>query len=434
MSDILGRRGVVTATVLILAWSAAYGGEATYESALAALHAGNYEQAAVQFEEVVGQHPDWAPGLKTLGQCYYMLGRPDDGRKRIELARELDPDIDLFQAYYAAGQTLYQKREFALAIAPLARAYEHAGPEQRSSIAPSLGHANLKTERFEDARRVLEAESNLDSISRRHLALACQRTGDYDCALSTLRTIRDSDKARKDLARWSHYWTLEASNGSRRAASLEQAAADTRGWLDASPEDDEALRLHAEVLLAARRFDDLIALAASRARRNENDCAARLILAQTHNALRDSAEAESWARQEVECSPNSVDGRLELVAALMRQLRGDFSTTDAVEADLRMALDATETVDLALRLDPDNERAKGLAVDLRTATSRLREVAADLARNDREHETEIIRVRREELLARCRNILWKIRDETRELSDDDRTFYDENDCKQSAAP
>lgn len=133
---------------------------------------------------------------------------------------------------------------------------------------------------------------------------------------------------------------------------------DARRWLEAAAEDGEALQLHSEVLFAAEQFDELITIAGARATQNEGDCATRLMLARGYNVLRDPAEAESWARQEIACSPKSVDGRLELVAALIGQLQPDFSTTEEAEADLRKALDATEA-------------------------------AGDLADNDRQHETAV---------------------------------------------
>ena len=285
----------------------------------------------------------------------------------------------------------------------------------------------------------MKAVDDLDPRASRYLALACQRTGDYDCALATLRATRDSatevpDDVLKDLAKWSHYWALSSANAARRAELLDRAVADTHGWFEASPGEVAALRLHSDVMFAAERIDELFAVLLPRARSNENDCAARLILAKAYNALRDSSEATSWAREAISCDLQSVEGHLELVVAVMRQVRSDFSTKEAVNDDLLRIREATESVERARSLAPDNARAAALADDLRTATDRLRSAAAELAANDSIYDIAVADLRLEEIRERCRNILWKLRDETREVSGEDRAFYDKNDCKQYATP
>lgn len=92
MRDVLAKHGVTTAAVLEVACGVSLADGTAYENGLAALRAGNYQQAADQFEEVVKVHPDWAPGLKTLGQCYYLLGRPAHPGARVRRLRAMVHD------------------------------------------------------------------------------------------------------------------------------------------------------------------------------------------------------------------------------------------------------------------------------------------------------------------------------------------------------
>ncbi len=56
-----------------------------------ALLAGNYQQAAVEFEEVTSRYPgDWQAQY-MLGRAYLDLGRPADARRALEVAHSLKP-------------------------------------------------------------------------------------------------------------------------------------------------------------------------------------------------------------------------------------------------------------------------------------------------------------------------------------------------------
>lgn len=429
------------ALVVVLAASGATLAQNThYDAAVAAFEARDYTKAAQQFEAVVDEHPTWAPGLKTLGQCYYLLGRAADGESKLEQVRQLDPESDMFTVNYAVGQTLYQERKYQNSIAPLERALDLADLQKRSGIVTSLAHAHLKMKQFTEARRLLEGQTHLDARSSRYLAFACQQSGDYDCALATLRSMRGAKSEDgagnvvKDLAEWSSYWATKPANAGRAKQLLAQAVTDTQGWFEAEPSHDKALQTYAAVLLAAERPDELIAAMQLRVGSGAKGCAARLMLACAHNAKRNSAEAERWAREETDCNATSVEGRLELAAAMMRQLRPDFSTTADVEADLARAAEATAAVAKARSLDPSNQRAVSLAADLRTATDRLQGVAKDLKANDKNFEDDVNAEDAKAVRERCKNILWKMNNQNKALPDGDQEFYDKHNCKPHAAP
>ena len=58
---------------------------------------GMYEHAAARFREVVGDAPDNDYAHYALGRCLVALGRPDEARVHLRLARALRPQMDLYR-------------------------------------------------------------------------------------------------------------------------------------------------------------------------------------------------------------------------------------------------------------------------------------------------------------------------------------------------
>ena len=178
---------VLCASLVCVAVPAA--GDETYEEAVAAFQGGDYELAATKFQELIDSSPEWAPGYIVLGQCQYMLGQHDEAEQSIGKAAEIDAETDLYAAYMAPGQLLYKARRFAEAARPLARALEHAPATHHRSTALKLGYSHFLAREHDAARTVLEdcrQRYGFDPESGYYLAVACQRTGDYSCAIDNL--------------------------------------------------------------------------------------------------------------------------------------------------------------------------------------------------------------------------------------------------------
>jgi tetratricopeptide (TPR) repeat protein len=414
-----------------------------YGEAVAALQSGDYAGAAEKFEDLIDQTPNWAPGHVSLGQCYYLLGRPDRAEESIRIAGKLDPGTDLFAAYAGPGQLLYKRKRYAEAIQPLELALEHAAESQHRSTSLRLGYAYYLAGEHDDARRALEAHRSrygAEPEPTYYLALACQKLGDYACALARLREVAAADeqelerkKALEYLARWSHYWALVPENKSGRDELLAAAIDDTGSWYRTEPQNPSALEYYTEVLLAARRAEQLIREIVPVAQREETNCIARQALAEAFNALEDGRQAERWALEAANCDPSAPAAHVEVAVAYVLQLSPEHTSLAEVHHDRQLASKALESLDRAVQLDPARSlRATSLQHEIRETLRQLEQADAEFIASDRAYQDAVRQARDSEIRQRCQGILWQLRDETRELSAEDEAFYREHQCKQYA--
>jgi tetratricopeptide (TPR) repeat protein len=63
---------------------------------------GMHEQAAERFRDVVADAPDNDYAHYALGRCLLGLGRPDEARAHLRLARALRPQSDLYRTALSA--------------------------------------------------------------------------------------------------------------------------------------------------------------------------------------------------------------------------------------------------------------------------------------------------------------------------------------------
>lgn len=413
---------------------------ATYEDAVAAFQRGNYGLAAVQFEELITQSPSWAAGHVALGQCYYLLGEPERAESSIRTAREYDPGIDLFAAYFGAGQLLYSKKSFEQAVAPLEKALAHAAPQKRASTSLRLAHAYLVTDRYDSARRTLEnhhRDYGVDATSARYLARACRKLGDYRCALNNVRIARESskddDRLIEYLGRWSYEWAVHPDNDGRREEAVLQAVEDTRSWYAARPDDPVALRYHTEALLAADRGADVVELLSPTARQEAQDCTARLTLAEAFNSLGDGRQAEKWALEAAQCDPSMSQAYIEAGAACIHQLRPEYSSLEEVRNDQSLTRKALESFHRARDLDEGKaRRLPKLIADAQATLQRLDVVEADFVAHDQAYDDDVAAARDDEIKGRCKNLSWIVAHDAGGISSEDEAFYRRHDCKQYA--
>lgn len=413
--------------------------DSTYDVAAEALRSGDYVAAAAGFERLIEDRPGWVPGHVALGQCYYLLGQPERGESRLRHAATLDPRPDLFLAYYAVGQMLYQKQQYARAIAPLKRALEYAGATQRVSTELRLAHAYLMADRATDARRSLEAwiTAHGESFdSSYYLALACRKLGDYDCALAGLRTARRVDDAKacerglpEKLAGWSYYWSVRPENAGRRERLVDAAVADARSWYELDTADAAATRHYAETLVAAERYSDAEELLSPLAARDEKDCGSRLLLARAANGSREAEEAERWASDALSCDPTADGALVELAAAQIGRLVPEHSDLAEVRADLELLNRAIASLDRAIELAGDGvARARTLRAAALETTDRLKQVEAELIERDEQYDIDVKTAQLEEIRRRCETALWKA-DHGLGLTDEEKAFVREADCR-----
>lgn len=425
---------------LIFLASPAAGGE-TYDQASVAFQNGDYPRAAILFQELLDNSPEWAPGYTVLGQCLYMIGQPGEAEKAIAEAEKIDSETDLYSAYMAPGQLLYKARRFSEATRPLERALQHTREGHHRSTLLKLGYAHFQAKEFNKARVVLDRFQNrygFDADTGYYLAVACQRSGDYACAIETMQRVAESDgkmkperKIDEQLARWSHYRALAPENRDRRDALLVEALTFTRSWLKAQPDNPLALEYHGKTLLAADDLDGLIRELAPIAQQESGNCLAATLLAKGHNNANRGEAAERWAHTAMACDPESAIAMLELAVAQVSLLRSEHSNLDNVREDQRVTRAARETLAQALTVDPSlGSRATSLQAQLQMTSEILDRTEKEFMLRDQGYRDDVTRANAEAIRQRCTNILWLLRDEARPLSQDDLAFYGENNCRQ----
>jgi tetratricopeptide (TPR) repeat protein len=435
---------VPCAAWLLLAGSLVQAAEpSTYDEAVAAFERGDYEAAADGFEALIEASPAWAPGHVVLGQCYYLLGRPEAGDESIRTAQEMDPQTDLFAAYYAAGQLLYKQEYFDQAIPPLEKAVEHAPAAHEKRASLQLAYSYLKADRHEQARASFETWQDrygVDPDSSYFLALACRELDDYPCALQNLRRAVPADgegkrerKRLEYLARWSYDWALLPENRPRREELIREAVADTRPWYEAEPQDPTALRYHVEALLAAGRFEDAIDVLVPVASGDQDNCTAQTLLAKAFNAIADGRQAERWASEALACAPINAEAHVELAAAYIHQLRQEHARLEEVREDQALIQKTVAALRKAIETDPDgNSRAEGLLTDAQHTLERLDQAEADFVDRDLDYKGQLREAQLQEIRRRCQNIMWIVEHDPERLSTEDEAFKAEHDCKQYA--
>ena len=407
--------------------------QALYEQAIAAFEPGDYESAANGFQAILDDTPEWAPGHVALAQCRYLLGHPESAEHSLHRAVEADAGTDLFGAYMSVGQLLFKEKRYADAIAPLEHALVRAVESQRKPAQLKLGYAYYFDGRYGPAREALQRyreRYGVEAEPAYYLALSCKREGDYPCALDALEAAREAGSERprvvEYLAVWSRYWALATENRERREPLLAAAVGRTRAWHRADPANEAALAAHAETLLAARRFDDLVRELSRLVEAGTASCVCSAWIARALNGRGDASAAEGWARRAIDCDGDSAEGHVELAAARVLQMRPSHTDVEEVRRDIDRARSALEALDVALRVDPHGEsRAAALRAELATTLERLLAAERDFV----ERDVEVDRIRREEIRQRCLAIRWKMT-HGGAVSAEERTFDEEHDCRQ----
>ncbi len=415
----------------------------TYDEAKAALERRDFELAAEKFLILTEENPEWAPWWVTLGRCYYFLGEPGKGNEAIEKGKGLDPRVNLFPAYMSVGQALYEAKQYSKAVFALERAAEHAPADRAVSVGLMLGYAQYLAQQYRAARETLDRcieRSEFDEEPVFYLALACQRTQDYPCALENLRRLQDSDlsaarapKVNKYLAEWSRYWALASENETQRDALLVDAVGDTRAWFEAEPGNSEAVVSYGRTLLAAERPGDLIAALVPTASAHSEQCPARTLLAKANNAMKRSSEAERWAVEAVGCDPGDAEAHVELGVARSARLRTEHTTIEEVHRDQALATSALESINRGIHLSESaGKRATELQGQLRKALARLDQVESEIADDNEKYGREVSGAAEEEIAGRCKSIVWIRRDDSRVVSSEDEAYFRQNDCERYA--
>jgi len=422
---------------LLLATGTAASDNPIYDETIDAFQAGDFRSAALGFEQLVDQNPNWAAGLVSLGQSYLMLGEFDEAKRSIAGAKAADPQVDLYRAYWIPGNLLYLDRRYDAAAVSLDLALTHAPDAVRLETSLRLSHAILLNGDYEVARSRLV--QHVDQFGRTYkaayyLGLACRKVDDLDCALENLREARRIDPQQavafeENLAKWSRSWALQPENGDRRRELLEGALEDARRWLESHPENTTAQEHYANNLLGVGQVARLVEEFRAIAEADRRNCGAPLYVARGFNYQKDGTRAAEWARTAASCDPRSAAAHRELSAALVRQLGTSYESLEQVRGAREVIRQARTAARRSLELSPeDNRLAEEILSETDTTIEHLERVELELIAADKARQDEM----QGEIRERCKILWWKSRTAGQDLTVEETRFFDEHECLQYA--
>jgi Flp pilus assembly protein TadD len=243
----------------------------------------NFEAAIAPLQKVIADQPEFAYAHFQLAYVYTALKRPDEARA--EYARTVAIDPKMSEAYLNLGMLLLDKQEDAAAIAPLRKAVEllPAQSRPRYLLAVALDRSGDRAGAVESFEALLHLDPN-DITAIDYLGWAVLRKGRADEAEARFRRALEvqpkEPEARRGLAQ------------SLDAQKKPEAAGAYRDYLEVKPDDSEArarlihllveqkqndlalaelerldagkqptlesLKLHADIQIAANKWDDAI--------------------------------------------------------------------------------------------------------------------------------------------------------------------------------
>lgn len=188
--------------------------EAGWDEGVAAFKAGNYTQAAKEFQAVVQAQPDWGGGYYMLGQALQKLNRNEEALTNLRKAYDLEPN--------------QVSRQMALA-----KAY-------------------LDNRRYSDAARLLgtidpgSLPKSQQTYYHQMASVAYDKSGQADKAMSALKNAANANPNDADAQ---YRYGVAAFNAGQSSAAL--AALDKAVRLD--PNDAEKKATYVKVLIRSAR-------------------------------------------------------------------------------------------------------------------------------------------------------------------------------------
>jgi len=422
---------------LVLAAATAASDDPVYNEAIEAFRSGDFRSAAHGFEQLVDRSPNWTAGLVSLGHSYLMLGEFDAAERHIAHAKAVDPEFDLYRAYWVPGNLLYHDKRYDTAVTALDLALTHAPDAHRQEASLRLSHAMLMNGDHGAARsRLVKHLTEFGSSYKAtyYLGLACRKGGNMECALKNLREARGIDPQRaaefqENLAKWSRSGALQVKDEHRRRELLEGALDDARRWLENQPENTTAQAYCANNLLGLGRFEQLVEEFRAIAETDTGNCAAPLFVARGYNHQKDGSRAAEWARTAASCDPRSAAAHGELAAALVHQLGTSYESIEQVRFAREVLLQARSAAHRSLDLSgEDNRWAEQILSDSDSTIEHLQRVereliAADTARQEQVQAT---------IGERCKVLWWKSRTEGQDPTEEESRFFTEHECLRHA--
>jgi Flp pilus assembly protein TadD len=261
---------------------------AAWEDGIAAFKAGNYAQAAKEFEAVVAGKPDWANGQMMLGRAQLKLGKNQQAIAALRKAYDLEPGNGTIQLALAQG---YLEANMAGDAAQLLGRLNAASlaKEQQGTYSKLYAMALDKSGQGDRAAQELAkaaAASPNDAALQYQYGAAALNAGDTQAAVTALEKAvrldpKDANKAKvyvQALIR-----SARESGGAAKDQAYAKAADTARAMVAANASYDNLLLL-GETQLGAGQYDAAVATFGQASGKNAADWLPLYYTGQAHTA------------------------------------------------------------------------------------------------------------------------------------------------------
>ena len=301
-------RLATAAVVAIFSVSAA---DAGYDTAMSAFKAGNFHEAAAEFQSMVEVSPDYACGWFMLGHTFVKMQRPADAEAMFR--RALQINSSRFDFRHALAVSLKDQGRFQPAIQVLDAA-EPLALERRSIYAlrvlrgylrVQLGAWPAAVEDLERARRISADPDLLDLLAQAYVGMFA-----FDSATAVLRDTLRVYPDRPDTTRLLIETLLAqartATSTTSRSAFYDEAFGRAHRLALQRPEDPDVMNLLGRAALGAGQIDLANAALTQVMEREPRQCYVMVNLARVRIARGAYAGAEVLLRRATACAPRSA--------------------------------------------------------------------------------------------------------------------------------
>ena len=287
--------------------------EAGWEEGVAAYKAGNYTQAAKEFQTVVQEKPEWGGGHYMLGQALQKLNRDEEALTHLRKAYDLDPnDISrqmLLAKAYLDNRRYNDAANLLSKINPSSLPKSQQGYyHQMTSVAYSKSGQSSKA----IASLKQAADSNPSSADAQYnYGVAAFNAGQEQAGLAAIEKalrLDPNDNEKKATYVKVLIRNARTASGSAKIAAYKKAAPAAQQLANASPTFDNLLTL-GEVHLGAKDYNAAATAFQKAVAKNGNDWLAHYYLGQAQTSLGRYPQAETSLRTALERTSDAKNER-----------------------------------------------------------------------------------------------------------------------------
>lgn len=309
------RNAVRILTLSLLVFGIVSFAEAGWEEGVAALRAGNLDQAVAEFKAVVDAQPEFSGGQYMLGQVLLKQGKKQEALTHSRKAYELDSSNISYQFFlgqvYVANGRYDEAVQVLNKINPSSLAKGQQSAYQQA-MAVALERTGRSSEALKYLRQLAQANPN-DAATWFSYGTAAVNADDLDQGLRALERAvsldgRDPNKKAVYIKTLIHKARITRDSSQKKA--LYAKAVPVAKSLAAANSSHENLLLLGEVQLGAAQYRDAAQTLDQAASKKSNDFYTHFYAAQAQTSLENWSVAESAARKALQLASRERDKNL----------------------------------------------------------------------------------------------------------------------------